>query len=350
MLFGAKWINEGDAVEPGTIESFRIEVLKTLSSRVTDLTLRDFTPPQASRVLSLWTGLRNLRLIYLRSFSDGPDPDEDGQLGSLAGPLTRLVSLTHLEIDSGPRCEDQDDCADPVWSPSDLATLAKHPLPLTSFKLSAYRFYPCQFAFISLFHSTLTHLTIATEGLVERPGEPIPEESFRVHLPLLQSLHLSDPAEDCKSDITVKLLLPFLSSPLVDLTVLDVWTSFEHTGPLFGHLKNQLPLRRQLQLGWVEGPMENMRPLYMSELLAIRDVCSDRGIAMPTNSFFDEQCLQDDVSDDGELEIMNVEVRSLLEFGLRHVERGRRWDEIRIWSGLMEALRPLHEMKKDWRD
>ncbi|KAL8276857.1 hypothetical protein RQP46_010788 [Phenoliferia psychrophenolica] len=342
LLFGEDWITSGQAPEPGTIESLRMKALMAVALRVDDLELVAFTPSEAARILSLWTDLRRLRLTGL-----GAELNEDEtNLGPIATELSRFKNLDHLEL-AGAANSDQS--ADAHWPKAAVAALTLHPPPLSSLKLS---FDPCSFthyAFISSFHSTLKHLFLTTDYVEDEiPGIPTPE-TFRIHLPSLITLHITDPSAETIEAVTTQLLLPFLHSPIVDLSISDNQASYPPNGKIMTHLKGQLPT---LQLLTLDSPASG---ILMCEFRAMAALCTERGLPQPTHSLFQESgvlayFLQDEIVDQGDLLTASLELESLLGFGRRQVEWGTTLGDAVRTARLVEALRPLNELRLEWND
>ncbi|KAL8293304.1 hypothetical protein RQP46_000005 [Phenoliferia psychrophenolica] len=261
VLFGKEWINSGKVQESDSIQSLRWETLGEVARRVDELELIDFTPTRAARVLRLWTGLRRLRLLGLQSEL----PEDYTELGPIATEISRFQELHQLEITGA---QDPDDL--PRWPDAALATPPLPPPPLTSLKIEFARFHFTHFAFISSFHSTLKHLSLTTESVEpEIPNDPI-SETFRVHLPFLVILHVTNPSLGTNMEASTRLLLPFLDSPIADLSISDNDASFYADGRILTGLKGKLPTLRLLTL---DSPMSC---IPMSEFRDIGAFCADR--------------------------------------------------------------------------
>ncbi|KAL8276837.1 hypothetical protein RQP46_010768 [Phenoliferia psychrophenolica] len=342
LLFGEDWITSGQAPEPGTIESLRIEALLGVVVRVDDLELVAFTPSEAATVLSLWTDLRRLRLTGL-----GPELNEDvTNLGPIATELSRFQDLYDLELTGAANSEQS---ADAHWPKAAVADLTLYPPPLTSLKLSFDPFCFTQYSFVSAFHATLKHLAITTDYVEDEiPGIPTPK-MFRVHLPFLITLHITSPGSEMSQAVTTNLLLPFLQSPITDLSISDNQAYYQSNGNIMTHLRDQLPT---LQLLTLDSPASGIR---MSEFRAIAAVCADRGLPQPAHSLFQQSgvlahFLRDEVVDQGDLLAANMELKSLLGFGRRQVEWCTTLGDATRTAALVEALRPLNELRLEWKD
>ncbi|KAL8293420.1 hypothetical protein RQP46_000121 [Phenoliferia psychrophenolica] len=335
ILFGTTWLATGEP-EQSSPSALRIDALRNAARSVRNLTLEGFSPSEAASILKLWTDLRQLRLLDNKS--DGSAETRTtgkNSMSPLVPSLVRLKGLEYLQI--GELGDDDDPDAQPHWPDDALATLALHPPPLVSLKLSSSVFHFSTFAFITSFHSTLRHLSITT-AIVETATEDVPTPaSFRVQLPHLSSLLIRN---DNGSDTSEQVLLPFLQCPVTNLTIID--DHLEHRD-ILKLLQNQIPALRLLSF------KAAYLPFPLDGHLVLRRVCADRGLPPPTHSFFDEPHFIGDV-DKEEVELVSSELDAILEFGKGQVEWGRRLGDVSIAAALVEALRPLNEFKKAWAD
>ncbi|KAL8293300.1 hypothetical protein RQP46_000001 [Phenoliferia psychrophenolica] len=277
VLFGADWMTSGEAPGSDDIGWFRKEALKTVALSVDDLTLVSFETPEAARVLGLWSDLRRLRLTGLEVGMN----EDTTCLGPIATELLRFKDLHHLELTGAAQSEES--ALNTVWPDATLSALILNPPPLTSLVLSFEPFGCTHFAFISSLHTSLQHLTISTDVVYpEHPGNPTPE-TFRVNLPFLTTLHIQNASTEFTEDATIKLLRPFLRSPITDLSISDDHASFQPDGESLTCLKGQLPELRRLTLDSHEAC------LLMSEFRAISAFCAERGLPPPTHSLVNDK-------------------------------------------------------------
>lgn len=332
--------------EPGSDESYRMKALVYVAPRVDELTLSGMMPAEMSRFLRLWP--TNLRRLYLVSVEDDPPVESEWDpphlnhiLINIAGSVSELPRLEYLAIESGPNNASSDQVP---FTDRDLIFALLQPPPLKSLSLSYDIHFTAAFTLIAAFHSTLEHLTITTRS-VDPIYETEPQTTpTKLVLPHLKTLVLSNHAGDIGGNALRVLLAHFDLSPLTRLTILDDINdlSFQPSGHL-NTLDSAIPSLRILTL---DSPAVD---ISLDEYRMIRSFHAKHGLPPPAHSLFDQERLLT-ASEDGDLDELCDEVDAVLAFGQRQAEWSRTLGDVMGGLALVKALKPLSELRKDWRD
>lgn len=259
----------------------------------------------------------------------------------IARVLPRLSGLRHLAVESGSRNEIGNGIA---FEDDGAESYARRPPPLVSLTLAYTTHYPAVYSFIAAFRSTLQHLSIAVKCDVPSNVEPSASPS-KLDLPHLKSLSLQDlpPAQEVGRTLAV-LLAHFDLSTLTHLTLLDNNNTFETDSEHLVYIDKSIKLGA-LQSLIIDSPTPR---LSLEEHFVIRDLHAKRGLPPPKCSLFDVRSFED--VQDGDTADVCADVEAVLAFGLRQLEWSRTRGDVQGGLALIEALRPLNEMRKDWRD